>query len=217
MKSLDVPIPNLRRLPLYYQQLLLASKSGKAFISSEELGKSTGSAPEQVRKDLSFLTGQGKTRVGYETQKLAAVIEEYLGLQESKEAVLVGAGNLGRALALYPGFAQYGLKITQLFDVAPQKIGHKVGDLPVYTFSQLTERIRYSKIRVGIITTPPQPAQEIADAMVAGGIRAIWNFSMAHLVVPEEVLVRNADLSLELGVISHYLSLLDAAKPGESI
>jgi redox-sensing transcriptional repressor len=127
--------------------------------------------------------------------------------------VLVGAGNLGRALALYPGFAQYGLKITQLFDVAPQKIGHKVGDLPVYPFSQLTDRIQYSKIRVGIITSPPQAAQEITNAMLAGGIKAIWNFSMAHLIVPEGVLVRNADLSLELGVISHFLSGLDHNSP----
>jgi AT-rich DNA-binding protein len=209
MKSLGVPIPTLRRLPLYYQQLLLANRNGKNFISSDELGKATGSAPEQVRKDLSFLTGQGKTRVGYDTQKLAAIIEEYLGLLADKEAVLVGAGNLGRALALYPGFAQYGLKITQLFDIDPKKIGGKVGSLPVYAFSQLTERVAQAGIRVGIITSPPHSAQEIADAMLAGGIKAIWNFSMAHIVVPEDVLVRNADLSLELGVISHFLSSLD--------
>ena len=206
MKPLGIPIPTLRRLPLYYQQLLLASKNGKDFISSDELGKTTGSAPEQVRKDLSFLTGQGKTRVGYNTKKLAKVIEDYLGLMENKEAVLVGAGNLGRALALYQGFAQYGFKIVSIFDSDPIKIGGIVGDLQVLPAAQLTDLIEKAKVHIGIITTPPSPAQEIANAMTAGGIKAIWNFSTAHLLVPDDVLALNVDLSLELAVLSRYLN-----------
>lgn len=212
MKPLGIPIPTLRRLPLYYQQLLLAGKNGKDFISSDELGKATGSAPEQVRKDLSFLTGQGKTRVGYDTKKLAKVIEDYLGLMENKEAVLVGAGNLGRALALYQGFAQYGFKIVAIFDSDPIKIGGLVGNLQVLPAAQLTDLIEKAKVHIGIITTPPSPAQEIANAMTAGGIKAIWNFSTAHLLVPDDVLALNVDLSLELAVLSRYVNSLESAK-----
>jgi len=198
MKSLGIPIPTLRRLPLYYQQLLQAHRNGEEYVSSVELGKATGSAPEQVRKDLSFLTGQGKSRVGYETKKLAEIIEDYLGLMDDKEAVLVGAGNLGHALALYQGFAQYGFRIVVLFDNDPMKVNGKVGELKVLPVEKLTNLVERMGIRIGIITTPPQPAQEIAEMMIAGGIKAIWNFSTAHLVVPEDVLVRNVDLSLEL-------------------
>jgi redox-sensing transcriptional repressor len=206
MKSLGIPIPTLRRLPLYYQQLLQAHRNGEEYVSSVELGKATGSAPEQVRKDLSFLTGQGKSRVGYETKKLAEIIEDYLGLMDDKEAVLVGAGNLGHALALYQGFAQYGFRIVVLFDNDPMKVNGKVGELKVLPVEKLTNLVERMGIRIGIITTPPQPAQEIAEMMIAGGIKAIWNFSTAHLVVPEDVLVRNVDLSLELAVISHYIN-----------
>ena len=206
MKSLGIPIPTLRRLPLYYQQLLQAHRNGEEYISSVELGKATGSAPEQVRKDLSFLTGQGKSRVGYETKKLAEIIEDYLGLMDDKEAVLVGAGNLGHALALYQGFAQYGFRIVVLFDNDPMKVNGKVGELKVLPVEKLTNLVERMGIRIGIITTPPLPAQEIAEMMIAGGIKAIWNFSTAHLVVPEDVLVRNVDLSLELAVISHYIN-----------
>jgi len=206
MKSLGIPIPTLRRLPLYYQQLLQAHRNGEEYVSSVELGKATGSAPEQVRKDLSFLTGQGKSRVGYETKKLAEIIEDYLGLMDDKEAVLVGAGNLGHALALYQGFAQCGFRIVVLFDNDPMKVNGKVGELKVLPVEKLTNLVERMGIRIGIITTPPQPAQEIAEMMIAGGIKAIWNFSTAHLVVPEDVLVRNVDLSLELAVISHYIN-----------
>jgi len=212
MKSIGIPIPTLRRLPLYYQQLLNAYQRGENFISSVELGKATGSAPEQVRKDLSFLAGQGKSRVGYETKKLAAIIEDYLGLMNDKEAVLVGAGNLGRALSLYPGFGQFGLKIVVLFDNDPSKIGVKVGELQVLPIDKMPNLVERMKIRIGIITTPPSGAQAVADAMVKSGIKAIWNFSTLHLHVPEDVMVRNVDLSLELAVISHYINGLGLHK-----
>lgn len=208
MKSIGIPIPTLRRFPLYYQQLLEASRQGKNFISSVELGKATGSAPEQVRKDLSFLAGQGKSRVGYETKKLAAIIEDYLGLQNNKQAVLVGVGNLGRALALYPGFAQFGLKIVALYDNDPGKVGSTVGNLTVSPVASMPEFLEHNHTCIGIITTSPNGAQEVAERMVQSGIRAIWNFSTVHLQIPDEVMVRNVDLSLELAVISHYISSL---------
>jgi redox-sensing transcriptional repressor len=209
MKSFDIPIPTLKRLPLYYQHLLAARSRGEKVTSSTELGEAIGSAPEQVRKDLSFLSGQGKSRVGYDVDKLLTIIETYLGLMLHKEAVIIGAGNLGHALALYPGFAQYGLKIIALFDNDANKIGEKVGKLKVFPVDDLADYISRQSIRIAILTTPPESARQIAPILVNSGIKAIWNFSTAHLVVPEDVLVRNVDLSLELGVISHYISGLD--------
>lgn len=209
MKLSGIPIPTLRRLPVYYQQLLIVLGEGKKFISSEDLGKACGSAPEQVRKDLSILAGQGRSRVGYDIKDLANSIEEYLGLMNDKMAVLVGVGNLGKALALYQGFNQYGLRIEYLFDIDSKKIGQKVGSLQILPIDQLPELVKNLKIRIGIITTPPEAAQTVADAMVASDIQAIWNFSTLHLNVPKEVLVRDVDLSLELAVISHYISNLE--------
>jgi len=209
MKSFDIPIPTLKRLPLYYQHLLIARERGEKVMSSTDLGEAIGSAPEQVRKDLSFLSGQGKSRVGYDIDKLISIIETYLGLMLHKEAVIIGAGNLGHALALYPGFSQYGLKIIALFDNDAKKIGEKVGKLKVLHVDDLADYIKNQSIRIAILTTPPESARQIAPQLVNSGIKAIWNFSTAHLVVPEDVLVRNVDLSLELGVISHYISGLD--------
>ncbi len=206
MKSVGIPIPTLRRLPLYYQQLLSAYERGEEFISSVELGEATGCAAEQVRKDLSFLAGQGKSRVGYRTKKLAGIIEDYLGMEMEKRAILVGVGNLGRAIALYPGFSQYGLSIVGIFDNDPGLFGQSVGSLSIQPITELPEFICENNIKVAIITTPPKAAQSVATEITKCGIRAIWNFSMAHLHVPKEVMVRNVDLSLELAVISHYIN-----------
>jgi redox-sensing transcriptional repressor len=124
-----------------------------------------------------------------------------------KEAVLVGAGNLGRALALYD-FSRFGLKIVILFDKDPQKIGTKVGDLHVLPVEKLGNLVRRMRIRIGIVTTPPGSAQQVADEMVANGIKAIWNFSTLRLKVPADVMVRHVDLSSELVVISQYIKSL---------
>lgn len=206
MKS---PIPTLRRYPLYYQFLLSVIKDGEETISSEELGQATGSAPEQVRKDLGYLEGQGRSHIGYSTRQLADAIVVRLGMVQEKPAVLVGVGNLGRAISLYPGFNQYGLRITHLFDINPNIIGSRVGDIEVMAADQMPCVVKVMKIRVGIITTPPSGAREIAKAMTENGIRAIWNFSTAHLHGPEGVMVRNVDLSTELAVISHFIAGLE--------
>lgn len=221
MKPEGIPIPTLYRLPVYYQCLLSAVQRGQEYVSSQELGDVSGGAPEQVRKDLSFLDSKGRSRVGYHARRLATVIEDYLGLMNDKEAVLVGAGNLGRALSLYPDFSKYGLKIVVLFDNDPDKVGRKVGDkyvLPVEKLGNLVSRMR---IRIGIITTPPASAQDVADVMVANGIKAIWNFSTLRVKVPDDVMVRNVDLSLELVMISQYIKSLglhnqDEEKPADT-
>lgn len=200
-----IPLPSLRRLLVYYRHLILVSGPEETYISSADLAWAAETTPEQVRKDLSFLPSQGRSRVGYPAHRLAKSIENVLHLATDKEAALVGAGNLGRALALYPGFAQYGLHIVVLFDNNPAWVGQQVGNLQVLPVEKLSNLVERMLIRIGIITTPADAAQSVADAMVAGGIKAIWNFANARLDVPKDVMVRNTDLTPELLVLSHYV------------
>jgi redox-sensing transcriptional repressor len=201
-----IPRPSLRRLPFYYRRLLLATQAEQAFISSAELGESAGVSADQVRKDLSYLSLYGRAGVGYDTRQMAKYLEEFLGLANNKEAVLVGVGNLGRALVLFPGFSRYGLQIVALFDNDPHKVGQIVGDREILPLEKLTDLSRRLHIRIGIITVPAESAQTVADAMVEGGIEAIWNFAPYRLKVPEKVLVQNEDLAAELATLSHHIT-----------
>jgi len=198
--------PSLHRLPIYYRRLRQAIEEGVEYISSEELGQSADVPGSQVRKDLSYLAEYGRPGVGYEARSLAALLEEFLGLVNDKEAVLVGIGNLGRALALYPGFRRYGLQIVALFDSEPSKFGQLVGEREILPVSKLTDVVRRLNILMGIITVPAEAAQEVANMMVAGGIQVIWNFAPCKLEVPESVLVKNEDLAVELATLSHHIT-----------
>jgi redox-sensing transcriptional repressor len=201
-----IPLPSLRRLPAYYRRATEAVVKGVAFVSSEELGQSAGVPGAQVRKDLSYLQEFGRSGVGYNAKLLASRLEEFLGLVNDKEAVLVGAGNLGRALASYPGFARYGLQIVALFDSDPVKIGQSFGGHQVLSVDKLTDLARRLHIQMGIITVPAEAAQGVAEAMLAGGIKVIWNFAPCHLELPEDVLVQNEDLAAQLATLSHHIT-----------
>ena len=203
---IGIPAPSLRRLPIYYRRLRQALDQGVEVVSSKDLGESASVPDAQVRKDLSYLELDGRPGVGYNTRTLAADLENFLGLVNDKEAVLVGAGNLGMALALYPGFARYGLRIIALFDSDPAKLGTLPDGrqvLPVEKLSDLVERLQ---VRIGIIAAPESVAQEVADALVAGGIEVIWNFASCKLKAPADVLVKNEDLAAELATLSHHIS-----------
>lgn len=201
-----VPLPSLRRLPLYYRRLVEALEEDVTVLSSEELGAAVGVAGAQVRRDLSYIDEEGRPGIGYDARALASRLEEFLGLVNDKEAVLVGVGNLGRALASYPGFARYGLHIVALFDVDPAKVGMAVGEHKVLPVSKLTDLISRLHIQMGIITVPACAAQSVSDAMVAAGIRVIWNFAPCRLTLPDIVLVKNEDLAAELATLSHHIS-----------
>ncbi|MBT9130423.1 MAG: Redox-sensing transcriptional repressor Rex [candidate division WS2 bacterium] len=201
-----IPQPALRRLPVYYRRMLQAIEEGVPFVSSDELGKSAGVPGAQVRKDISCLSQHGRSGVGYDARSMASHLEELLGLVNDKEAVLVGVGNLGRALALYPGFSRYKLQIIALFDNNPSIVGQTVGDqqiLPVEKLINLAQRLH---IQVGIITVPAEAAQEVANTMIAGGIKVIWNFAPCRLTVPGDILVKNEDLATELAALSHRIA-----------
>lgn len=204
--TMDIPNPVLRRLPLYYRRLLAAVDGGEEYVSSEDLGLVADVPSAQVRKDLVFMAEKGRPGVGYNARNLALRLEELLGLGRLNDAVLVGAGNLGRALAVYPGFIRYGLRIVALFDSHPKKIGDVIGALEVLPVERLSTFIEQRRVKIGIVTTTASAAQEVADLLVAGGVKAIWNFAPRRLKVPKGVFVKEVDLGSELAVLLHSLT-----------
>jgi redox-sensing transcriptional repressor len=201
-----IPAPSLRRLPIYYRQLLQALEAERLVISSRELGDPAGVPDAQVRKDLSYVSYEGRPGVGYDVRLLAACLEEFLGLMNDKEAVLVGLGSLGHALALHPGFQRYGLHIIALFDSDPEKQGRLPDGRQVFPVDKLTDLVERLQVRIGIIAVPESAAQPVANALIAGGVQVIWNFSSRQLAVPQDVFVKNEDLAAELAELSHHIT-----------
>lgn len=206
VRPVGIPAPSLRRLPIYYRRLAQALEEGRTSVSSKELGEAAGVPDAQVRKDLGYLSYEGRPGVGYDARLLAACLEEFLGLANDKDAVLVGLGNLGRALAYYPGFERYGLHIVAIFDSDPAKQGRLPDGRQVFAVEKLTDLVRRLQIRIGIVTVPEASAQAIADALIAGGVQVIWNFASCNLKVPQDVLVKNQDLAAELATLSHHIT-----------
>jgi redox-sensing transcriptional repressor len=214
-RQVAIPRPALERMAVYYRRLIEAIDEEMPVISSDELGRSVGVPGAQVRKDLSYLSEHGRPGIGYDVRSLASHLEEFLGLINDKEAVLVGVGNLGRALAHYPGFARYRLQIIALFDNDVAMVGQTLGGRRILPMGKLANLAQRLHIQMGIITVPASAAQEVAEAMIAGGIKVIWNFAPCRLVVPEDVLVKNEDLAAQLATLSHHITRRKVAMSGE--
>ena len=158
----------------------------------------------QVRKALAMVSDGGRPKIGYLRESLIDDIEQFLGYDNTTDAVLIGAGKLGQALMAYKGFDEYGLNILAAFDVRPKMEKTDEGK-PVYHISQLAHFCRTNKVLMGIITVPAEGAQEVADPLIAGGIKAIWNFAPTHLDVPANILVQNENMATSLAVLSVHL------------
>ncbi|VBB06330.1 Hypothetical protein LUCI_1561 [Lucifera butyrica] len=194
------------RLPLYFRTLRTLQEEGAEIISSEELGRRIGVTPEQIRKDLSSFGEFGKKGVGYYVRELMRNVGEILGLHRNWNIAIVGLGHLGSALANYRNFVSLGFNIKAIFDVDREKVGQHIQDVEVYSLSRLTEIIPAKNIHIGVITVPAQFAQQVADKLVAAGVRGIWNFAPVKLNVPEHIRLISEDLSVGLTSISYYLS-----------
>lgn len=194
-----------RRLPRYHQILTAFSGFGRTFISSKELSQILEINETLVRKDMADLEIRGRQNQGYAVEALRARIEEFLGLQEVTEAVVVGAGHLGKALVMYPGFGQYGLKIAAIFDNDPKKIGSNIGRLEVLSVFRLASVIEKMKIKLMILTVPKGSAQELTDIGARAGIKAVWNFTPEEIRPPEGVHVRNEQIIAGFMALSYYL------------
>jgi redox-sensing transcriptional repressor len=204
--SRPVPEATLRRLPLYHRLLKQMQRGGVISIACPSIGAELLLDPTQVRKDLEITGIVGKPRVGYVVTELIAAIENFLGWNNVKDAFLAGAGSLGAALLGYMKFEEHGLSIVATFDNDPNKIGTLLRGRHVLPIEKLTDLATRMHIHLGIITVPATAAQQVADRMVAGGIRAIWNFAPVMLHVPDHVIVRNEDLYCSLASLSQKLA-----------
>lgn len=198
--------PTLRRLPLYHHYLKQLLDSGRDVVSATRLADDLKLDPTQVRKDLAVTGVYGRPRVGHSVPHLLEAISTFLGWNNTREAFLVGAGNLGRALLAYEGFADYGLHVVAAFDTNPEVIGHAVAGKEVLPLAKLEGLVRRMHIKIGIITVPAAAAQDVADLMVGAGIAAIWNFAPVHLNVPDEVIVEDTRLYATLASLSRALA-----------
>jgi redox-sensing transcriptional repressor len=204
--SRSIPQPSLSRLPQYHHYLVDLEARGISRISCSVIGRDLGLIPVQVRKDLQYTGIVGKPKTGYSVSELIQAIETFLGWNNINEAFLVGAGNLGTALLGHERFTRFGLRIVAAFDTDPAKIGQWIHEKAVLPVDQLVDLAQRMSIHLGIITTPAEFAQSVADEMVKGGIQAIWNFAPVKLRVPEHIVVHNEDLYSTLASLSWKLA-----------
>ena len=174
------------------------------YISATALANALNMGEVQVRKDLASVSSGGRPKIGYHRESLISDIEQFLGYDNPNNAVLVGAGKLGLALLGYVGFDAYGLQILAAFDIAPSMDLTENGK-PVLPMDDLEGFCRANKVAMGIITVPAPHAQQVCDQLIAGGIKAIWNFAPTHLQVPENILVQNENMATSLAVLSMHL------------
>ncbi len=213
----EIPEASLRRLPIYYRYLqdLMAAGAVHA-VSCADLARALGLDPTLVRKDIEMTGIVGKPRVGYPLGGLVHWIENFLGLNHPKAAVLAGTGSLGSALLGYEKFRSHGMQIVAAFDVDAEKIGQRIHGTEVQPLFCLAEFVRRMEVPLGLIATPGGAAQSVADLMVTGGIRAIWNFAPSHIHVPEGVILQNEDLYHSLASLSFKLESRSRVTPVES-
>ncbi|HVL32359.1 MAG TPA: redox-sensing transcriptional repressor Rex [Actinomycetota bacterium] len=204
MRERAIPEATVARLPLYLRSLYDMTERGLHTVSSEGLAEAAGVNSAKVRKDLSYLGSYGTRGVGYDVEYLIYQISRELGLTQDWNCVIVGVGNLGRALANYRGFGQRGFRVMSLVDVDESKIGQQVDAMTVEDFNELERIVKEREVSIGIIATTAAAAQEAADRLVSAGVKSILNFAPTVLQVPDDVSLRKVDLSIELQILSFY-------------
>lgn len=197
--------PALRRLPWYLAYVKLLQSRGEKVVSSTQIARSTGVEPALVAKDLSYVSLVGKTRVGYEIEKMVEVLEDFLGFNRQHRAFIFGVGNLGAALLQDKGLSLYGMEIVGGYDVSPEVCGKEIGGIPVQHIDHLAEDVAVQDVRIGILTVPVDRAQEVTDLIVASGIKTIWNFTPFRIMVPADVVVQNTSIYSHLAVMFHRI------------
>jgi redox-sensing transcriptional repressor len=204
MQQKSVSKSVLKRLPGYLAYLRNMPADSSPYISATALANALGMGEVQVRKDLAAVSDGGRPKVGYLRANLIEDMEQFLGYDYTNNAVLIGAGRLGMALLEHGGFAEYGLNIMAAFDVNP-KVSTTEGGKPVLPMEMLDSYCRTHMIRMGIITVPADQAQSVCNQLIESGIKAIWNFAVIHLDVPDHILVQNENMAASLAVLSMHL------------
>jgi redox-sensing transcriptional repressor len=194
-------------MPLYLRILRRMKAEGGEYASGAVVAKELGLDPIVVRKDLAITGVVGRPRLGFALDEIIAGVETFLGWNNTTDAFLVGAGSLGSALLGYQGFQQQGLRIVAAFDSNPAVIGKKVRGKEILPISKMQDLAKRMHVQIGILTVNGEMAQEVADMMVAAGIRGIWNFTPTKLDVPDHVILQREDLAQSLAVLSHKIYL----------
>ena len=206
MNETEIPDIVIRRLPLYARELGLLVSEGREFISSQELGHRLGVTPAQIRKDLSYFGRFGKRGRGYEVVGLRERLRSILGLNgRVKEMVLVGVGQLGRAVLGYGGFRRGGFEVVRVFDSDPNQIGRKIDNHRVDDVATLPEYLRRTRVSMGIVAVPADAAPSVIDTLIDGGVRAILSYAPISMSVPSSVRLRQIDPVMELESMAYYL------------
>lgn len=220
MRERAIPEATVARLPLYLRSLVDMTERGMQTISSEGLAEAAGVNSAKVRKDLSYLGSYGTRGVGYDVEYLIYQISRELGLTQDWNCVIVGVGNLGRALANYRGFGERGFRVSALVDIDETKIGKPVDSMVVEDFADLERIVKEREISIGIVATTAAAAQDAADRLVSAGVKSILNFAPTVLQVPDDVSLRKVDLSIELQILSFYeqrKSALETVRRGKRL
>lgn len=196
----------LNRLPTYLSLLQEKADEGVEYISATTIANLLDLNHVQVRKDLSCASSAGRPKVGYETKVLINDLYEFLDYNNAKKAVIVGAGDLGKALLGYSGFKNYGLDIVAAFDTNKELCGTEIKGKPIYHTDMMEEMVSGMDVHIGIITTPAQYAQDSCDKLVRNGVKGIWNFAPTSLTAPKDVIVQNENMATSLAVLSNKLN-----------
>ena len=195
----------ISRLPRYYRYLGDLLEAGVERISSNDLSKKMQVTASQIRQDLNNFGGFGQQGYGYNVKYLYTEIGKILGLDKDHNFIIIGAGNLGQALANYASFERNGFILKSLFDVNPRLEGVTIRGIPVRMLDELEGYLQENDIEIAALTLPKSKAEEVADVLVANGIKAIWNFAPVHLKVPDNVIVKNEIIAVSLGELSRQL------------
>jgi len=202
-----VPPATVQRLPLYLRCLVQAQSQRLSVINSLAIAELAGTNAAQVRKDLSFLGEYGVRGIGYEVDALANHLVRWLGLRERRHMAVVGYGRLGSSLATYTEFLDRGVQVCAVFDADMDKIGRPVTDgLVVQPMSELSAVVEREHIEIAVLTVPPDVVQDVAEEVVAAGVKALLNFAPVGLTLPDDVIVRQADMAGDLQILSYHLN-----------
>jgi len=204
MKYRKIPDETIRRMPMYLRALSLVGQEGQQTISSRQLAERLHLKPPQIRKDLSYFGAFGTRGIGYPVVSTAQQIRTILRLDVPQKAALIGAGQLGTAIAAYPGFSVFGFDIAAVFDNDPAKIGKHIGRVVIEHINAV-DSLEDRSIRLAILAIPAEAAQACADRLVRAGVKGILNLAPCYLVVPKRVKVVSIDMAMALGVLPYYM------------
>ena len=208
-----VPEGVIERLPTYLNALVELRQDGVSTVASSRLGAMSGVNPAQLRRDLGYFGYLGRRGVGYDVPGLVDTIQRILGSDHTHRLALIGAGNLGSAIARYRGLRNHGFIVTAVFEDDLRKVGRRMGDLIIKHIDELERVVADQRIRIGVVAVPPEAAQDVTDRLVRAGIGVILNYAPVMVRVPDDVVLHNSDPVRELLHTLYYLSELEAVAP----